>query len=424
MTVSVPPDDPTGAPSAGLAGAPAPAMLQGTASSLDEALLARLLAELGAEAQAFRFEVAPNPCVGAAILAAGQVVARGHHELWGGPHAEVVALERATQSGRPAAEWDVLVVTLEPCSSSDKTGPCVETILASGLRRVVVGALDPDPRHRGRGIERLREAGVEVYLMEGHVPLESVAPHFLHWNKPERLRRPRPWTIAKWAQTRTGQLTPPEDVGEGRWISGPESLAEVQVLRGRVDAILTGIGTVTADDPRLSVRAPGDVGSPPLRAVLDSTLTMGSETYGGRMLAPLDTVEAAAGREAAGQVLVYCLPGPKAERHRALSEVGAEVVTIPGDDEGLLSLWAALEDLWERGCRRVLLEAGPTLIQAFHEAGLLDQVRIYSGDVSSGRGPSLASLVETLVTAHFGRDAEVARLDRESGADVVLELFR
>ena len=393
-------------------------------------LIGSVLRELAAGAYRYRFEVAPNPCVGAAVLSGGRVLARGFHEAWGGPHAEVHALAAARDTNVPPSDWDTLVVTLEPCSSAGKTGPCVEAILEAGIGHVVVGAIDPDPRHAGTGIEALRAAGVEVEVFpcrpeaRGSWALEAIAPHFLRWTSRERLRRPRPWVVAKWAQTRTGQLTPPEDVGEGRWISGPESLAEVQVLRGRVDAILTGIGTVTADDPRLSVRAPGDVGSPPLRAVLDSTLTMGSETYGGRMLAPLDTVEAAAGREAAGQVLVYCLPGPKAERHRALSEVGAEVVTIPGDDEGLLSLWAALEDLWERGCRRVLLEAGPTLIQAFHEAGLLDQVRIYSGDVSSGRGPSLASLVETLVTAHFGRDAEVARLDRESGADVVLELFR
>ena len=406
MTVSVPPDHPTGAPSAGPAGAPSPAMLQGTASSLDEALLARLLAELGAEAQAYRFEVAPNPCVGAAILAAGQVVARGHHELWGGPHAEVVALERATQSGRPAAEWDVLVVTLEPCSSSDKTGPCVETILASGLRRVVVGALDPDPRHRGRGIERLREAGVEVYLMEGHVPLESVAPHFLHWNKPERLRRPRPWTIAKWAQTRTGQLQPPEDVGEGRWISCAESREEVLGLRSHVDAVLTGVGTVLADDPRLTLRPPVQGPDAPLRVVLDSFLRTPPDA---RLFAAPEE------GETVGKVLILTVAGADATRWRALEAAGAEVVGLRTDDGDRLSLREVLTHLWDRDLRRVLLEAGPTLLGQFLEREYVDQLRIYTGDVNGGRGTSMGTW---LASAQVEQ-----RLDREVGTDAVLEGF-
>src|SRR5436190_717166 len=162
--------------------------------------------------------------------------------------------------------------TLEPCSSQGKTPPCVERILASGVRCVVVGALDPDPRHGGAGLSSLRERGVEVVLLEGASPLSAVAPHFNSWIDQERLRRPRPWTIAKWAQTRTGQLIPPSGVGGGRWISGPESLKEVQVLRGRVDAIVSGVGTVLADDPRFTVRPPGDPSRPPWKIVFDSYL--------------------------------------------------------------------------------------------------------------------------------------------------------
>ena len=406
MTVSVPPDIQTGALSAGSAGAPDPAMVQGTASSLDEALLARLLAELGAEAQAYRFEVAPNPCVGAAILAAGQVVARGHHELWGGPHAEVIALERATQSGRPAAEWDLLVVTLEPCSSSGKTGPCVEAILASGLRRVVVGALDPDPRHRGRGVEKLREAGVEVYLVEGHVPLESVAPHFLHWNQPERLRRPRPWTIAKWAQTRTGQLQPPEDVGEGRWISCAESREEVLALRSHVDAVLTGIGTVLADDPRLTLRQPVRGPDAPLRVVLDSFLRTPPDA---RLLAAPEE------GETAGGVLILTVAGADATRWRALEAAGAEVVGLRTDDGDRLSLREVLTHLWDRGLMRVLLEAGPTLLEQFLQREYVEQLRIYTGNVNGGRGTSMGTW---LAQAKIEQ-----RLDREVGTDAVLEGF-
>ena len=199
--------------------------------------------------------MAPNPCVGAAVLSGGRVVARGFHERWGGPHAEVQALAAARARGEEAG--DTVVCTLEPCSTQGKTGACTDVLLAAGLSRVVVGAHDPDARHRGRGLELLRERGLECLELTRGAPLDQVAPHFLAWNATERVRRPRPWVIAKWAQTRSGQLTPPADVGEGRWISGPESLAEVHGMRGRVDAILTGVGTVLRDDPRLTVRPPG-----------------------------------------------------------------------------------------------------------------------------------------------------------------------
>lgn len=390
-------------------------------------MIGGLLRELAEEARSTRFEVAPNPCVGAAVVAGSQVIGRGHHRVWGGPHAEVEAIAAAHRSGVPMSEWDLIVVTLEPCSSRGKTGPCVEAILATGVRQVVVGAIDPDLRHGGRGIAALREAGIEVEFFAcrpeapGSWALEAVSPHFVRWTSHERLRRPRPWVVAKWAQTKSGQLSPPVDVGEGRWISGPASQAEVQILRGRVDAIVTGIGTVRADDPRLSVRAPGDTSKPPLRVVLDSYLTTDPEA---RMLRPLESVDAAAGREAAGPVLIYCLPGPDAGRHRALTAAGAEVVTLPHDDDGHLALWAVADDLWERGCRRILLEAGPTLIQAHEDAGLIDQYRIYSGDVVGGRGVSLGPLIGELVGGYRGRIDQGQRLDRESGSDVVLELFR
>jgi diaminohydroxyphosphoribosylaminopyrimidine deaminase/5-amino-6-(5-phosphoribosylamino)uracil reductase len=381
-------------------------MLQRTADSLDEALLARLLGELGAEAGEYRFEVAPNPCVGAAVLAQGQIVARGHHELWGGPHAEIVALGRAAQTAVSATEWDLLVVTLEPCSSRGKTGPCVDAILASGIPRVVVGALDPDPRHRGVGLEKLRDAGVEVYLMEGHTPIEAVAPYFQRWNLPERLRRPRPWTVAKWAQTRTGQLQPPKDVGEGRWISSADSRAEVLTLRSRVDAVVTGVGTVLADDPRLTVRAPASTATPPLRVVLDSFLRTPPDS---RLLA------APAAEEDGGAVLILTLAGAEATRWRALEKAGAEVVGLRTDDGDRVSLREVQTHLWDRGIRRLLLESGPTLLESYLEREYVDQLRIYTGDVNGGLGASMGIwLAETKIEE---------RLDRESGSDAVLEGF-
>jgi diaminohydroxyphosphoribosylaminopyrimidine deaminase/5-amino-6-(5-phosphoribosylamino)uracil reductase len=404
--------------------------MRGSAQTLDEARLRTLLAELGREAQRFRFEVAPNPCVGAAVLAEGEVVARGFHEVWGEAHAEVRALDAAERAAGPAGAvgsgavghgapgtgtgrgpWDALVVTLEPCSSHGKTPPCVERIVASGVKLVVVGALDPDPRHRGRGLELLRAAGVEVVLLEGASPLAEVSPHFVAWTANERIRRPRPWTIAKWAQTRTGQLIPPQGVGGGRWISGPESLSEVQVLRGRVDAIVTGVGTVLADDPRFTVRPPGNLARPPLRVVLDSQLRTPPTATILRAPSPAGT---GAG-EAGGPVHLLCVGGAHAERRTLLAAAGAEVHALHVATDDGVSLRDVQEWLWQQGVRRVLLEAGPRLLTHYLAGGFVDQLRVYTGPVNGGQGPGMAEWLTKLKLRQ--------RLDREWGTDAVLEAF-
>jgi diaminohydroxyphosphoribosylaminopyrimidine deaminase/5-amino-6-(5-phosphoribosylamino)uracil reductase len=381
-------------------------MTRGSAATLDETQLATLLHELGQAAGEFRFEVAPNPCVGAAVIANGVVIARAFHEYWGGPHAEVRALEAARASGVPASQWTTLVVTLEPCSSVGKTLPCTEAILASGIRHLVVGSLDPDPRHRGTGLDLLRAAGIEVQLVDRASPLTEVAPHFLTWTDADRLRRPHPWAIAKWAQTRTGQLTPPLEVGGGRWISGPEALREVQVLRGRVDAIVTGVGTVLADNPRFTVRPPGDPSRPPLRIVLDSWLRT-----------PTDAAlfHPPGAGEGAGAVHVLCMGGADPTRHRALLDIGAQVHPFHVATDDGVSLRDAQNWMWELGIRRVLLEAGPRLLTHYLRSGFVDQVRVYSASVNGGRGPSMGLELAQLKLK--------GRLDREWGNDAVLEGF-
>jgi diaminohydroxyphosphoribosylaminopyrimidine deaminase/5-amino-6-(5-phosphoribosylamino)uracil reductase len=371
----------------------------------DETILRKLLAELAEQAREHRFDVAPNPTVGAAVLSGSKVVARGFHRTWGEAHAEVEALEAAQRRGVPASDMDLLVVTLEPCSSVGKTPACTERILRSGIERVVVGQLDPDPRHQGDGVELLRSRGIEVEVFEG----SSLDAHFVRWIERERVRRPRPWTIAKWAQTRTGQLTPPKDVGEGRWISGPGALAEVQRLRGRVDAIVTGVSTVLADDPRFSVREPGDTTKPPLRVVLDSHLRTRPD---GRLFAPPGP------GEGAGPVALLChagLPASAVARRRELVEVGAEIVGMQSDENGSVSLRDVQTWLWERGVRRVLLEAGPKLLGRALELGFVDQLRIYTGDVNGGRGVSMAEWLTRIKLQE--------RLDREVAPDSVLEAF-
>ncbi|MFT7678922.1 MAG: diaminohydroxyphosphoribosylaminopyrimidine deaminase [Planctomycetota bacterium] len=385
--------------------------MSSTTVHLDSTAILELLKVLGTEASEHRFEVAPNPCVGAAVLALGQEVAKGFHEQWGGPHAEIMALKAAAKAaaegGLAQSTWDTLVVTLEPCSTRGKTPPCVEAILASGIRTVVVGALDPDPRHKGRGIEMLREAGLEVILVEGRSRLEEVAPHFLRWLSHDRVRRPRPWTIAKWAQTLSGHLLPPEDVGDGRWISGAAARDEVQLLRAKVDAIIVGVGTVMADNPRYSVRPPAQVsGDAPARIVLDTALRTPPDAR---------LFESCKEGEAAGPVILLCLPAVGNARREALEAVGAEVVEIRGVDRVSLHLRSVYEWLWERGFQRVLLETGPKLLRANLEEGFVDQMRVITGDVRGGRGQSLASW---LVTAKL-----LQRKDSEVAPDSVLEAF-
>ena len=381
-------------------------MLQPTADSLDEALLVRLLTELESEAREQRFGVAPNPCVGAAILSAGQVVARGVHQKFGEAHAEIEAIAAAERSEVPRADWDLMAVTLEPCSSSGKTPPCVEAILKAGIPRVVVGELDPDARHQGAGLEALRDAGVEVYLLDGHVSLNKSSPYFLRWNAPERVRRPRPWTIAKWAQTRTGQLQPPQDIGAGRWISCHASQLEVHQLRGSVGAIVSGVDTILADDPRLSIREPIRTERAPLRVILDSYLRTPPNA---RLFAP--QVEG----EAAGDVIVLTLAGADASRWRALEAVGAEVHGLHTEDSEHISLREVQSWLWNRGVQRMLLETGPTLLQAYLDRSYVDQVRIYTGDVNGGRGTTMGVWLS---------EAKIEdRMDRELDVDAVLEGF-
>ena len=380
--------------------------IQTTLREEEAAWLRELLVDLGRQAAEARFRVAPNPCVGAAVVSNGVEVGRGFHEVWGGDHAEIAALEAAEKSGIEPKLWDTLVVTLEPCSTAGKTPPCVEAILAAGIRRVVVGGLDPDPRHRGRGLELLHEEGVEIVHLLGASPLDVVAPHFLLWTSPERIRRRRPWTIAKWAQTRTGQLSPPEDVGGGRWISGAAALERVQILRGRVDAIMTGIGTIIADDPRLTVRPPGDLARPPLRVILDSHLRTPTDA---RILQP------AGEDEAGGAVHVFAHPGAAGARRVALEAASATVHTVRPGEDGRPSLREVTSVLWDLGVRRALAEAGPNLMTSLFRAELVDQIQVYTGNVNGGRGDSLAELLRPELLD--------AVLRCEVGEDALLEAF-
>lgn len=317
-----------------------------------------------------RGQVSPNPSVGAVILREGQVVGEGWHEGPGLPHAEPVAIAAAGDRTRGAT----LVCTLEPCSHTGRTGPCTQAVIDAGIRRVVIGALDPLERTRGEGVRILREAGVEVAVADGEdaVRAREAASAFLTWASTGR-----PEVMLKMAASLDGRVA--TRTGNTRWISGPEARALVHRWRAEVDAVAVGIGTAVADDPMLTAR---DVPVPPgraaLRVVLDPHARLPADC------ALLRTVDEA-------PVLVVAGSGADVARVQALRDAGAQVDLTPAD-HGAAFLGQALDALGAREVQSVLVEGGPTVAGAMLEAHLVDVLAwVVAPMVIGGDGAPMAA---------------------------------
>jgi diaminohydroxyphosphoribosylaminopyrimidine deaminase/5-amino-6-(5-phosphoribosylamino)uracil reductase len=312
--------------------------------------------------------VEPNPPVGAVVAlpeAGERIVAEGWHPRFGGPHAEVVALEAAGAAARGAT----LYVTLEPCCHHGKTPPCTEAVITAGIGRVVVAARDPFPAVNGGGIAALRAAGitVETGLLEAEALRLTAAFRTL-------VTAGRPWVIAKWAMSRDRRAAAPP--GAGRWISSPESRALVHELRGRMDAILVGIGTALADDPLLTARPPGP--RVPLRIVLDS-----------RARLPLESALVQSVGEA--PVLVAAGPDAPATRIAALRSAGCEVRQSAAATPAK-QLRELLRHLGDRRLTSLLVEGGPHVLQEFFTAGLVDEIWEFAAPHDYSTHPAAALL--------------------------------
>jgi diaminohydroxyphosphoribosylaminopyrimidine deaminase/5-amino-6-(5-phosphoribosylamino)uracil reductase len=298
-------------------------------------------------------QTAPNPMVGAVVVAGGQVVGEGYHAHYGGPHAEVMALERAGVLARGATVY----VSLEPCAHYGKTPPCADALIAAQVGRVVVAAPDPSRTARG-GAERLRRAGIPVdFGIEERAALELNAPFF------NAVASPRPWVTLKLALSSDGGIADP--TGARRWITGVESRVEVHRMRANSDAIAVGIGTVLADDPALTVR---DVPAPriaPKRVVYDSALRTPATATVLRTARDLETVLVARPGEAS------------ADRIAAAEEAGATVLLATTLQDSLLALR-------ERGVRSLFVEGGARLAGAFLTAGVVDRLVIFRAPVELG----------------------------------------
>jgi diaminohydroxyphosphoribosylaminopyrimidine deaminase/5-amino-6-(5-phosphoribosylamino)uracil reductase len=330
----------------------------------------------------------PNPSVAALVVDDSTdppiMLGRGITAPGGRPHAEANAVIAAGAAARGAT----MIVTLEPCAQRSQRvfGPsCTEIILESGIRRVVIGASDPSPFASGEGAQRLREAGIEVTT--GVLEAEAHAVTLGHCL---RVAKNRPFITLKLAQTADGFAGTPDR--RPLTITSEETRAFVHGLRARHDAIVTGIGTVLADDPRLDVRLPGMEAMSPLRVVLD---TQGRMPGSARMLSDV------------GKPVVILSANPlNLEPHRRAERV--EIVAVPRGEDAHLDLEAALAALAARGITRLMVEAGPTLVDAFAKSGLVDTLVLLTGPEKAGNGlaaigPALAQWREKAKLAQSRR---------------------
>lgn len=337
-----------------------------------------------AEAELGRGKVEPNPLVGAVVTAAGELVGYGRHERFGGPHAEVEALRKAGARTRGAT----LYVTLEPCCHHGKTPPCTDAIVAAGIVRVVAAMRDPFPKVAGQGERLLRERGVSVEL-------GLLEPEARRLNAPylKRLETGLAYVTAKWAMTLDGKIATAS--GDSRWISGERSRANVHDLRGRMDAIVVGIGTALADDPELTARPPGP--RTPVRIVLDR-----------RARLPLESKLARSLREA--EVWVVADPAAPEANKQALADLGIRVLEIPGAEVATL-----LRKLASEGMTNILVEGGGKVLGSFWDAGQIDAIEVYLAPLIEGGAHAntpIAGLgIAQMALAKRLSDISIAQLD-------------
>ena len=347
-------------------------------------------------AEGGRGRVSPNPLVGAVIGRDEEILGEGFHQMLGGPHAEVEAIEAA--SGRDL-DGATLYVSLEPCCHQGRTPPCTEAIRAAGIERVVVASDDPSEHASGRGLGILRDDGVEVVVADGEL---AVRARLINQPFRKHARTGRPWVLFKSAMTLDGKVA--TRGGDSKWISGEESRRRAHHWRAQCDAVAVGIGTALADDPQLTARI-GGVVRQPRRVVFDSLarLPLGSQLVRDARKIPLTVVVSRAAPRAATD---------------ALATHGADIVVATGENE-TARVRSALDHLGADGIGSILLEGGPHLAGAFLDAGEVDEMRLFLAPMVLGgrtaRDPLEGEGVEAIADA-----ARALTLDCEQVGDDLL----
>ncbi len=349
-----------------------------------------------------RGRTAPNPVVGAVVVKNGRIIGRGYHAGAGLAHAEVAALDNANiaKAGRASggAVGADLYVTLEPCPVFGRTPPCTDAIIEAGIRRVFVGAGDPNPKVRGRGVRKLRQAGIEVTtgLLKAECAALNVA-----YNK--HIVSGLPYVILKLATSLDGRIA--ANSGDSKWITSKESRAYVHELRNAVDCVMVGSGTALADNPRLTARGVKG-GRDPVRAVLDSRLRVSPDA------------NIFKGAKKTG-VFIFTGKAASAKKADILISRGAAVIRVPGTKTGL-SLAAVLKELGDRGVLELMVEGGGTLGAGLLKAGLVDKVLWFTAPLIIGADglPAVAELgAGDMSRALRFKDIKIKTL----GTDVLVE---
>lgn len=328
----------------------------------------------------------PNPRVGCVLVKDGDLVGEGYHQRAGEAHAEVNALKAAGANAKGATAY----VSLEPCSHQGRTGPCADALIQAGITTVVYGMLDPNPEVAGRGLDKLRAAGVEVKGPVLADQAEALNPGFI-----KRMRQQMPWVRVKIGASLDGRTAMAN--GESQWITSQQARQDVQRLRARSCAIVTGVETVLSDNPALTVRDPalGDAPRQPLRVIVDSKLRTPADA---QILEGAATAIASCSASEAFPAPVWALP----------------------TDSGRVDLKALLHKLAEQQCNEVLVEAGATLAGAFVQAGLVDELVVYLAPklLGSDARAMLQMPIETLAEASDWEYSEVVAI----GSDLRLTL--
>lgn len=336
----------------------------------------------------------PNPAVGAILVKNGRVVGRGHHRKAGTAHAEIVALESAGTKARGAD----LYTTLEPCDHWGRTGPCTQAILEAGIRRVITGSADPNPLVNGKGVMRLRRAGVQVLTGVLEDEADAINRPFFKF-----IRTRMPWVTLKAASTLDGKLA--TSTGDSRWVTGEQARARVHQLRDRVDAILVGANTVIRDDPKLTTRLPGGEGRDAVRVVVDSRLRVPATSRLFHL------------RSKARTIVATC-ESARSPKAMQLAASGVEVWTVK-EKAGRVNLRVLLRRLARAGLLHILVEGGAEVFGTLLRERLADELWLFLAPRLVGR--SGLSWVGELGIARMGRALELGPVEVERlGGDLLV----
>lgn len=351
--------------------------------------------------------VEPNPMVGCVLVRDGRIIGMGHHRFYGGLHAEAEALADAARRGE-ATQGATAYVTLEPCAHQGKQPPCVDALIGAGISKVVCARKDPHPKGLD-GAERLRAAGIQFELCDESVNAVRLSDPFI-----KRVSSNLPWIIVKWAQTIDGRVA--TRTGESKWISCERSRRRVHRLRARVDAIVTAVGTLLADDPVLTARGGWKRRRVARRVVIDP----GLEISDGAMI--VRTIDEA-------PLTIYCSDQALAQQQRksaTLTAMGVEIIGVPGEDgvEGEVGVDGVLRHLSETyDATNVLIEAGPGLLGRLFEHDMVDEAHVYIAPMLLGdeqaKPATRGRVAERLADAKRFTLDRVRRID-----DDVLMIYR